>query len=107
MSTLVILKRYKLHHLLAWSILFFGWHFFRYQDYPAGTGWWITFTKVADLAIMVYITNYLLIPHLLYKKKYVLFTLLFILLVFTFSILKMYVEVGIMQRSAGKGKSGS
>lgn len=91
-----IVQRYKLHHLLLWAILFFGWHFFRYQDYPAGLGWWITFTKVADLALMVYVTNYLLIPRFLYRKQYVLFGLLFVVVVFTFSILKMYIEVALL-----------
>src|SRR6266545_3905546 len=96
MNTANYFKRYKLHHLLLWAMLFFGWHFFRYQDYPAGKAWWITFIKVADLAFMVYITNYLLIPRLLYKRKYILFGLLFVLFVFTFSIVKMYVEAGLM-----------
>lgn len=89
----------KLHHLLFWVVLFLGWHFFRYQDYPPGKGWWITTLKVADLAVMVYITNYLLIPRFLYRKRYVLFGLLFIIIVFTFSILKMYAEVALLQWS--------
>jgi two-component system, LytTR family, sensor kinase len=88
--------RYKLHHLLVWTIVFLGWHFFRYQDYRVN-GWWITFVKVADLALLVYITNYLLIPYLLYKKRYILFGALFIVLVFTFSIIKMYIEISLMQ----------
>lgn len=49
--------------------------------------------QVADLALMVYLTNYLLIPRLLYKKRYWLFALLFITLVFTFSILQDYVQL--------------
>jgi hypothetical protein len=69
MNLASIIKRYKLDHIAIWLVLFFGWHFFRYQDYPPGVGWWITFVKVADLALMVYITNYLLIPRLLYKKN--------------------------------------
>ena len=35
MYALAIIKRYHLHHFLVWGIVFFGWHFFRYQDYPA------------------------------------------------------------------------
>jgi two-component system LytT family sensor kinase len=100
MNTLAMIRRYKLHHVLAWLVVFFGWHYFRYQDYPPGVGWWITFIKVADLAILIYITNYLLIPQLLYKKRYVWFGICFLLTVFTFSILKMYVELAVMQRSA-------
>src|ERR1043165_10163169 len=92
-----VIQRYYLHHLLGWGLISFGWHFFRYQDYPAGKGWYITFIKVADLALMVYLTNYVLIPHLLYKKRYGLFALLFIVLVFTFSISKMYLEAALLQ----------
>lgn len=42
--------------------------------------------------LMVYITNYLLIPRLLYKKKYLLFAVLYIIMVSGCSILKMQVE---------------
>lgn len=93
-----IFSRYKLDHLLGWLVLFGGWHFFRYQDYPRDTGWLVTGLKVADLALMVYITNYLLIPQLLYKKKYLLFALTFLIVVTGFSWLKMYLEGQIMNR---------
>lgn len=93
-----IFRRYKLDHLLGWLVLFGGWHFFRYQDYPRDTGWLITGLKVADLALMVYITNYLLIPRFLYKKRYVLFGITFLLIVTGFSFLKMYLEGQIMNR---------
>jgi two-component system LytT family sensor kinase len=99
MNAAGFIQRYYLHHLLGWGLLFFGWHFFRYQDYPAGKGWYITFIKVADLALMVYLTNSLLIPRFLYKKKYWLFAVLFIALVFTFSITKMYIESALLQTS--------
>src|SRR6185369_7648074 len=100
MNTTALWQRYKLHHILAWLVVFFGWHYFRYQDYPAGVGWWITFVKVADLAILIYITNYLLIPKLLYKKHYVLFGILFLVIIFFFSLFKMYIELALMNRSA-------
>ncbi len=93
-----IFRRYKLDHLLGWLVLFGGWHFFRYQDYPRNIGWLVTGLKVADLALMVYITNYLLIPQLLYKKKYILFALTFLIVVTGFSWLKMYLEGQIMNR---------
>jgi two-component system LytT family sensor kinase len=99
MNTANFIQRYKLHHFLLWALLFAGWHFFRYQDYPRGIAWWITFVKVADLALMVYVTNYLLIPYLLYRKRYVLFALLFVVIVFTFSISKMYVEAELLHSS--------
>ena len=47
---------------------------------------------------MVYITNYVLIPQLLYKKKYLLFALAFIALVFGSSIGKMWIEGQIIHR---------
>jgi len=92
------LRRYKLQHLIAWTVLYFGWYYFRYQDYPPRVGWWINLVKVADLALMIYITNYLLIPRLLYKKRYFLFTATYIVLVFSCSLLKMYTEERIMHR---------
>jgi LytS/YehU family sensor histidine kinase len=87
------------HHLLAWAVVFFGWYYFRYQDYPPRLGWWINLLKVADLAVMIYITNYLLIPRLLYRKKYFLFTGVFVVFVVGFSLLKMYLEERIMHRN--------
>jgi len=41
------------------------------------------------LALMIYITNYILIPKLLYKKQYALFTLVFVVMIFTSSVAKM------------------
>ncbi len=82
--------KYKLHHLLAWLAVFGVWYFLRYQDYPTtAKGLEITFVKVADLALMIYICNLVLIPYLLYKKKYVLFALCFVVMVFTSSVIKM------------------
>jgi len=93
-----MLRRYKVHHLVAWGLLFLGWYYFRYQDYPPRIGWRITLLKVGDLALMVYITNYLLIPKLLYRKRYLLFGILFVLLVFSFSLFKMWLEEKLLQR---------
>lgn len=83
------LIKYKLHHLLAWTILFGGWYFFRAKDFPSQQiAVQVTAFKVAVLALLTYITNYLLIPKLLYRKKYVAF----------FSIyLAMIVGVGLMK----------
>ncbi|WP_407520741.1 histidine kinase [Lacibacter sp. MH-610] len=89
--------RYKLHHLLIWLLIFGTWFFLRYEDFslPA-TAFKITLVKVVDLALMVYLTNYLLIPKLLYKKKYILFALAFIVLITTSSLVKMNVLGRIM-----------
>lgn len=94
-----IITRYKLHHIGLWLLLLLGWHFFRMEDYDKywpGKGWWISIVKVSHLAMLVYLTNYLLIPQLLYKKKYLLFGIGFLVLVFIFSIIKLYVEFSIM-----------
>ncbi len=73
-------------------MVFGVWYFLRYQDYSTtAKAFTITLIKVADLAFMVYITNYVLIPQLLYKKKYVLFGLCFFALIITSSIGKMHI----------------
>jgi two-component system, LytTR family, sensor kinase len=90
MQNAAFLIKYKLHHLFFWMMLFGIWHFLRYQDYPLGiTAFTITFIKVADLALMVYITNYLLIPKLLYKKEYFWFGLILVSMIIISSAIKM------------------
>lgn len=89
MSWLNAIKKFKVYHLLFWAIFFAGWYFLRYQDYS--TQWLalkVTAVKVLDLALMVYITNLLLIPRLLYRKKYVLFTVIYVTMIFVSSITK-------------------
>jgi signal transduction histidine kinase len=89
--------RYKLHHLLIWLLIFGAWFFLRYEDFALpSTAFKITLVKVVDLALMVYLTNYLLIPKLLYKKQYILFALAFIVLITTSSLVKMNVLGRIM-----------
>jgi two-component system LytT family sensor kinase len=82
--------KYKLHHLFFWMLLSGLWYMLRYEDYSTqARAFKVTFIKVADLALLVYITNYLLIPKLLYKRKYLLFGLVFIVMIATSSFLKM------------------
>ncbi|MDD1444427.1 histidine kinase, partial [Dolichospermum sp. ST_sed3] len=82
--------KYKLHHLIIWMLVFGLWFFLRYEDYALeSTAFKVTLVKVTDLAIMVYITNYLLIPKLLYKRHYFLFGLLFITMIMLSSLAKM------------------
>lgn len=84
------LIKYKFHHLVFWVLLFGLWYFLRYQDYSTPSrAFKVTLIKVTDLAIMIYITNYLLIPKLLYRKKYSLFVSAFIGMIVCSSILKM------------------
>ena len=82
--------KYKLHHVLIWMLVFGTWFLFRYEGYslPA-TAFKVTLIKVIDLAALVYFTNYVLIPKLLYKKKYVLFAVTLISLIVLSSLLKM------------------
>lgn len=82
--------RYKLHHLFFWLLVFGVWYFLRVDDYPnPAKAVLVTFIKVTELALMIYITNYVLIPRLLYKKKYVWFLLVFVVMIFSSSVLKM------------------
>ena len=86
-----IIRKYYLHHLLFWLLLFSGWHYFRYQDYPNNNAIWMSLVKVTDLALMVYITNYLLIPKFLYRKRYWVFGIIFLFMIIASSVFKMYV----------------
>ena len=84
--------KYKLHHVLFWLLIFGIWFGLRYEDYATpSVAVEVTFLKVIDLVTMVYITNYLLIPYFLYKKKYLLFVLLFVSMILISSITKMYI----------------
>jgi len=84
--------RYKLHHVLFWLLIFGLWFMLRYKDYAtADLAFKITFVKIIDLIIMVYVTNTVLIPVFLYKKRYGLFVLFFIGMILTSSITKMYI----------------
>ncbi|HMJ48123.1 MAG TPA: sensor histidine kinase [Ferruginibacter sp.] len=81
---------YKLHYLVFWILLFFLWYFLRFEDYSSSRkAFLITALKVADLALMVCLTNYLLIPKFLYRKRYFLFAVLFIGMIVASSLLKM------------------
>lgn len=84
--------QWRLHHVLFWAAFFVVWITLRIDDYPhllptilAGL------LKVLSLAGAVYFTNYVLIPKLLYTKRYVLFALCFTaLVVFTgFIVIKL------------------
>lgn len=82
--------KYKLHHLFFWMLVLGTWFFLRMDDYGSRSlAFRVTAIKVVDLSLMIYITNYLFIPKLLYRKKYVWFTLAFIALVLGSSISKM------------------
>ena len=83
------IERFKLHHVLFWLMLFGAWYYFRYQDFPSKElAVKITAIKVVDLAILVYITNLVLIPGLLYRKKYTAFIIIYLVMIFGSSLFK-------------------
>jgi two-component system LytT family sensor kinase len=83
---------YKLHHLFIWLVIAAVWFYLRYQDYASlQTALLVTVIKTVDLALMIYVTNYLLIPKLLYRKKYGWFAFSFIVMIAMSSIYKMYI----------------
>ncbi len=91
--------KYKLQHLFFWMGVFALWYYLRYQDYDTREiAVKITLLKVTDLAALVYLTNYFLIPRLLYKKKYFYFITAFILLIIGSSLLKVYVMAAILNQ---------
>ncbi|PZR28544.1 MAG: hypothetical protein DI535_06600 [Citrobacter freundii] len=93
--------KYKIHHFLFWALVFTVWYFLRYQDYSTSSvAVNVTLIKVIDLAILVYFTNYVLIPRLLYRKKYISFAVCFILMIVASSLLKMCVLAKVMNAPA-------
>jgi len=78
-----------LHHVLFWLMLFGAWYYFRHEDFESDElAVRITAIKVIDLAILVYITNLVLIPKLLYRKKYTAFIIIYIVMIFGSSLFK-------------------
>jgi two-component system, LytTR family, sensor kinase len=84
------LYRYKFHHLVFWLAIFSGWYYFRYEAFTTNEGLIVTLIKVADLAVMVYVTNYVLVPRLLYRKHYAWFAFAYLLMIFASSVFKMH-----------------
>lgn len=90
MHNALFFKKYKLQHLFFWMLVLGLWFMLRYEDYATpAIAFRITAIKVIDLALLVYITNYVLIPRLLYKRKFVLFGVLFTSMIVASSLLKM------------------
>jgi len=92
-----LLLKYKVHHVLFWLFLFAGWYFLRYQDFSTRLmAFKITAIKVIDLALMVYITNLIFIPKLLYRKHYFFFILAYVSMIFCSSVWKQYILADMM-----------
>ena len=83
------LIRYKLHHIFFWLMVFGLWYYLRYQDFSSNTmALKVTAVKVIDLALLVYITNLFLIPKFLYRKQYVIFSIIYITMIAASSLWK-------------------
>lgn len=103
-----VLLKYKIHHVFFWMLVFAIWYFLRYEDYSyTYIAFRVTLIKVVDLALMVYITNYLLIPRLLYKKRYPAFVVCFLLMIVVSSFLKMNILGRVMNAPALMSLSGN
>jgi two-component system LytT family sensor kinase len=86
-------QRNLFYHFLVWLILFAGWYYFRAGDFPLRSlALKVTAVKIGALALLVYLTNYVLIPKLLYQKKYFLFGSLFLIAVAGIGALKIVVN---------------
>ena len=91
------ITKYKLHHPLVWGILFAGWYFFRAKDFPSQQlAVLVTAIKVAVLALLTYITNYLLIPRLLYKKRYWQFFSIYLTMIIGMGLLKLKIIMALV-----------
>src|SRR5690242_18080549 len=78
-------------HLAFWLSVGFIWFYLRYQDYTnRQEAAFVSLIKVADLALVIYFANLVLVPRFLYKKKYLLFTVFFIVSIGVSSFLKMW-----------------
>ncbi len=90
-----------MHHVFFWLLVFGIWYTLRVDDYSSPRkAFAVTFIKVADLALMIYITNYVLIPQLLYKKKYVWLVLTFVGTILLSSIIKMKILGSLLNNPA-------
>jgi hypothetical protein len=68
MHVAALFIKYKIHHLLFWVLLFGVWYFLRYEDYSTTErAFQVTLIKVIDLALMITITNYILIIPVVYR----------------------------------------
>lgn len=91
------LAKFKLHHILVWAILFAGWYYFRAKDFPSQQlAIQVTAIKVAVLALLIYITNYLLIPQLLYKKRYWQFFSIYLTIIIGMGLLKLKIIMALV-----------
>lgn len=92
--------RKKHYHVIFWLAAAAVWVYLRYQDYQTILqAILITFIKVIDLAVIVYLVNLLLVPRMLYRKKYASFIIAFTALVAFSSFFKLLFINEILGRS--------
>jgi two-component system, LytTR family, sensor kinase len=100
--------RYKLYHLVFWLVVFALWYYLRYQDYSTmQKALTVTLIKVLDLALLIYSCNYILVPKLLYKKRYGWFATAFILMIAMSSVGKMLIIGHVINNPALMNLSGN
>ena len=82
---------------MAWGTLFAGWYFFRVKDFSSPQiAVQVTTIKVTILAVLIYITNYILIPKLLYRKKYVSFFSIYLVMIIGVGLLKLKIIMALV-----------
>lgn len=92
----------RLIHLGLWLLVWITWFYLRYEDYETlGIAAAITTVKTTDLAILVYVANLVLIPRLLYRKKFISFVFTYLALILVSSIIKMYITGSIAEGNPG------
>src|SRR2546423_453296 len=94
-------KGYKFLHLFFWLLVAVIWFYLRYQDYISlQQAVLVTFTKVTYLAMLIYFANLVLVPRLLYRKKYGWFVFAFITIIALASFVKMLTMAQMQQTGA-------
>lgn len=92
----------RLAHLGLWLMVWAIWFYLRFEDYDTlGIAAAITTIKTLDLALLVYLANLVLIPRLLYRKKFILFIFTYLALILVSSIIKMYITGSIAEGNPG------
>jgi sensor histidine kinase YesM len=95
-------------HVIFWVLIYAVWYYLRYQDYSTtAIAFQITLVKVVALAAAVYTTNLLLIPRLLYRKKYFFAVIAFVAVIVLSSIVKVFLMAQILHQPDLFGISGN
>lgn len=90
--------RRMIAHLLFWLAAGLLWFYLRYQDYATlREAALVSIIKISDLALLIYFANLILVPRFLYRKKYLVFSLLFVASTAFCSFLKLVVMSWVLQ----------